>query len=114
MGPLVPLLVGGGISLLSNIFGAKKQASAAKDAARLQSESANRAMALMNQAYAPYLAAGGQAASVLGGLMTPGVPYQPGMMPQARPMMPGGMAVPRPGGVMSRVLTNPFGHQRIG
>lgn len=119
MGPLVLPAIGLGINLLSNIFGAKKQASAAKDAAAMQAASADRAMGLMTQAYAPYLNAGASSMNVLSRLMTPGVPYAPpmqaqdAMMPPAFGQPPMNMAVPR-GAALGRVLTMPQApHRRI-
>jgi len=102
-----------GVSALSNIFGAKKQASAAKDAAAFQQAATQQAMRMMHQAYAPYLQAGSGAVNVLNRLMTPGVPYTPEMQaqdamapsPWAMPMGGPGQAVPR--SVMGSVLTMP-------
>ena len=105
--------IGLGINALTSIFGARQQANAAKDAARIQAESADRAMAMMNRVYQPYLAAGGQSMTALGRLMAPGVPYTPQQQaldvaqfyPPA-PMTDQNMAMPRPT-PLGRVMTRP-------
>ena len=105
--------IGFGINALTSIFGARQQANAAKDAARIQAESADRAMAMMNRVYQPYLAAGGQSMTALGRLMAPGVPYTPQQQaldvaqcyPPA-PMTDQNMAMPRPT-PLGRVMTRP-------
>lgn len=94
MGPLAIAGVGMGINALFNLLGARKQASAAEKASQLQAQSTNRAMGMMQQAYAPYLNAGAQSMGVLSRLMTPGVPYSPEMQQadamggQSFPMLP--------------------------
>lgn len=100
------MLIGGGISALFNWLGAKKQASAAEQAAQAQMQATDRAAGMMNQAYAPYLNAGAQSMNVLGRLMTPGVPYSPELQAQdamAPPMIPG--MGPGTGTAMARVMT---------
>jgi len=79
-----PLAIPLAISAFSSIFGAKKQADSAKDAAKLQAASADRAAGVARQVYLdqmrgmePYAAAGRGAASTLGALMTAGVPFTP-------------------------------------
>lgn len=103
-------LIAAGASTGAQLFGAHKAAGAAKDAARLQSQSADRAMAMMHQAYQPYLTAGGQGMNTLARLMTPGVPYNPMLQQQdAAQYWPTQgaptMAVPRTQSPLGRVMT---------
>lgn len=106
--------IGAGINFLTGIFGAKKQSDAAKDAARLQAQAAQQAMAMMQQVYSPYVTAGGQSMNTLARLMTPGVPYSAPMQAAdaARfwPQQPVGaptMAVPRGFSPLGRVMAGP-------
>lgn len=117
MDPVTIGLIGG--SLLTQLFGAKKSSDAAKDAAKLQADSAREALAFQKQMWgdtqrnqAPWLQAGTGAINTMTNLM--GVPMMgPGTTPHspatpmplasiggARPMSPGavplGMAMPRP------------------
>lgn len=65
-------------STAASMYSASKQAGAAKDAANAQAQASRQAMAFNNQQWnrmqqlqQPYIQAGQQSASLLGGLMTP-------------------------------------------
>jgi hypothetical protein len=93
--------ISGGASLAS----AKMGSNAAKDAARIQSQSADKAAGMMNQAYAPYLQAGASSMGMLGRLT--GAPaaarYASEPLPPAAgmPMQPRPQRPPMPQGPIS-------------
>lgn len=108
-------LAGLGASTATNIIGAKKAASASKDAARMQIEAADRAAGVIKDVYTPYVNYGRQALSTLGRLTAappgarfaapdPTVAPPPPVSPNTfggRTRPPGapvvGQAMPRPG-----------------
>lgn len=112
------LLIGAGISAATGLIGANKQANAAKDAARTQSQSADRAIALQRDIYQsqlglmqPYIHGGTQAFDSMmrqyGDAGRPMANYQPmpsglmqGRQGRAQPPMGGGLmgGAPRAGG----------------
>lgn len=92
----IPLAIAGGSAILK-LFGAKKSADAAKEAAKIQSASAQQALNLQQQLYGqsradldPYRQHGVQGLTALSALMghpqpapsppVPGVPGQPGAL----------------------------------
>lgn len=100
------LLAAGALSAGANMVGAKKGADASKDAARIQSQSADRAMGVMRDVYGqqmgmvrPYVDAGTQSLAAMmqrygnAGTAMPG--HQPG--PAYVPMGPGGVRPPQVG-----------------
>jgi hypothetical protein len=107
------LAIGGG-GILSSLLGAKQKSDAAKQAAMLQQQYANRAALVQQGVYQqnmagmqPYSAVGRSAINALGRLTTPGVAYTPQMQaadnyalanaPPTWSMVPGGPASNMPG-----------------
>lgn len=94
-------LAGLGANAATQVIGAKKASSAAKDAAKFQTEAADKAQGHYDRAfqvasdlYAPYLSSGRTAASSLGRLVTPGpgakyAAADPTMRPLPPTMRPG-------------------------
>lgn len=66
--PFIPLAISAGTSIYKGI----KEANAAKDAAKIQAQSADRAMGAQSQAMQPFLNLGGGSANTLAGMMQPG------------------------------------------
>jgi hypothetical protein len=78
------LAIGGLINAGMGLFGAHKASSAAKDAAKIQQEGADKAMGVQRDVYNqqmmgmdPYANVGRQAMNTLGRLTSPGQPYTP-------------------------------------
>jgi len=89
----------------TQVIGARKASNASKDAAKIQTQSADRAMRTIDDTWSPYVNAGRQAMGTLGRLTTApagaryAAPPQPGMG-QPPPRMPSGPAArPRPAGM---------------
>jgi hypothetical protein len=112
-GWLIPLALAGG-SALANLFGAKKQAGAAKEAAKTQAAAAEQARLLQQQMYqqtradlSPYMQGGSQGLSSLTSLLgVGGVAPSSGLAPMAPPAAPGQARTPTPGAVYT-------GHQAV-
>ena len=103
--PAIAALTIAGIA--SQAIGAKVSSNAAKSAAKTQSDSADKALALQKTQYeeqkarqAPYIDAGQSSVSRLNSLMTPNAQgqYQPFGAPPSNGMMPPPMAQPSPMG----------------
>jgi len=88
IGTATALLIGAGISAATGVYKAKKAGDTADQAAAIQTESADRALGMQQNLYAPYTNVGGQAMTTLGSLM--GLPTGPagaqsGPMPNGMP-----------------------------
>jgi hypothetical protein len=112
MGLLTGLAIGGMVANgVMQTVGAHKAASAAKDVAKMQTDAADKASAINDDVYAPYVRAGRSTLSTLSRLTTPGAGAryaaadptlpapQPGPMAGGRPRPQGapttGSAMPR-------------------
>jgi hypothetical protein len=103
MGIATGLLVGGAIVKgVTSAIGAHKQANAAKDAAKMQTDAADKAAGINDSIYKPYVQQASSVRGTLGRLTTPGggaryAAADPGAPPQAPPSMGNGARVPPPG-----------------
>lgn len=91
----IGLAVSAGATAASSIYSAHKQSEASKQAAKIQTDAADKSQGVLDNLYSPYLNTGRTAASTLGRLTTPGpgARYAAPDPTQAPP--PGNTAVPR-------------------